>query len=189
MKVIFLDIDGVLNGYNKWNLLGWKLICKFKCNKLRLWYRNITEPFGVHKRKVKLLAKIVKKTNAKIVMSSCWRKHWWNTPYDEQDKDERRLTDLFKKYNIEVIDITPNFHNGKRDDEIISWINNHLNILESYIILDDENSFITAYWHDKRFIQTSNVPIGKIVNGSKYEDTGLKRKHVKQAIKVLNNIK
>ena len=26
LNIIFLDIDGVLNGYNKWNLLGWNIV-------------------------------------------------------------------------------------------------------------------------------------------------------------------
>ena len=53
INVIFLDIDGVLNGYNFWNLLGWDIISKFHSNKLKGWYRELTEPFGVHERIVK----------------------------------------------------------------------------------------------------------------------------------------
>ena len=61
-NIIFLDIDGVLNGYNFWNLLGWNIISKFNSDRLKGWYRNITEPFGVHESKVKRLAKIVYNT-------------------------------------------------------------------------------------------------------------------------------
>ena len=75
MKVIFLDIDGVLNGYNKWNTLGFD-ISKFL--HIEKFYKKIVEPFGVHERKVKRLAKIVKRTGAKIVMSSSWRFRYMN---------------------------------------------------------------------------------------------------------------
>ena len=30
LNVIFLDIDGVLNGYNFWNLLGWDIISELR---------------------------------------------------------------------------------------------------------------------------------------------------------------
>lgn len=70
MKIIFLDIDGVLNGYNFWNVLGWKLCCLTKSNKLKNFYRKLTDPCGIHESKVKRLGKIVDKTGAKVVMSS-----------------------------------------------------------------------------------------------------------------------
>ena len=35
-NIIFLDIDGVLNGYNKWNLLGWNIVKRIKYKPLEL---------------------------------------------------------------------------------------------------------------------------------------------------------
>ena len=80
-KIIFLDIDGVLNGYTFWNVFGWNIISSLKIERLNRWYMNITDPVGIHERKVKRLAKIVKKTGAKIVLSSSWRKSLWRRYY------------------------------------------------------------------------------------------------------------
>lgn len=69
-KIIFLDIDGVLDGYNWKNLTLFKLAKTF--NKLSLIKKHY-DIFGVRESKVKRLAKIAKKTDAEIVMSSSWR--------------------------------------------------------------------------------------------------------------------
>ena len=175
-KIIFLDIDGVLNGYNRWNLIGWKIVSKIKYKPLELWYKRITEPFGVHESKVKRLAKIVNKTGAKIVMSSSWRHGWWNTPYERQYDDQRRLTDLFNKYNLEVMSITPTLKSGRRGDEIAQWLHANKYEVISFIILDDENFDMSPFDTSPNFIQTSN---GKF--------SGLKNKHVSWAIKQLNS--
>lgn len=186
MKIIFLDIDGVLNGYNFWNILGWKIISLTHSKKLKTWYRNTIKPFGVHENKVKRLAKIVKNTDAKIVMSSSWRIGWWKTPYEKMGDDQKKLTDLFNKYNIKVIDITPYFLSGNRGKEIVTWLAEHEEEVEKFIILDDENTHLRVFDNDERFIQTSSVSKGKMIKGYWYENTGLKNKHVRQAIYVLN---
>ncbi len=183
-NIIFLDIDGVLNDYNKWNLLGWNIVCFFKNQKLKNWYIKLTSPFGVHKRKVKRLAKIVKETNAKVVMSSSWRFGWWNTPYDKQFRDQKRLTDLLNKYNIKVIDITPRSSSGRREEEISQWLIEHDDIVKRFVILDDERSDLERFV-DSYLVQTSSVGKGQIIMGYKREDTGLKNKHVKKAIAIL----
>ena len=40
----------------------------------------------------------------------------------------------------------------------------------------------------KELIQTSSVPRGRMIKGRWYENTGLKRKHVRQAIRMLNRM-
>lgn len=185
-KIIFLDIDGVLNGYNRWNLFGWKLVSKSKCRYLEKLYARYTNPFGIHKSKVKRLAKIVKATGAKVVMSSSWRYGWWNKPYDKQDKDQKRLTDLLNKYNIEIIDITPTLKSGHRGEEIKTWLCNHKCHVRSFIILDDENSDMSPFDKSPRFIQTSDVADGVLIKGYANENAGLKNKHISRAIKELN---
>lgn len=187
MKIIFLDIDGVLNGYGFCEYIGWKVVCFFKNKNLKNWYRKVTDPCGVHESKVKRLAKIIKKTNAKVVMSSSWRIGWWQRPYENMFDDQKKLTDLLKKYNIEVIDVTPNLSGCKRDEEILHWLYEHDGEVEKFIILDDENSFLRAFDNDERFIQTSTVTLGQMICGHWREKTGLKRKHMKKAIKILNS--
>ena len=135
MKVIFLDIDGVLNGYNFWNLSLFKLVSPFP--KIRDFVRRNYDIFGVHESKVKRLAKITKATGAVIVISSSWRGGWF-TKYEEKSDRHKRLEDLFKKYNIKVIDITPKYFNGKRCDEILSWLSKHEEKVERFIVIDDE---------------------------------------------------
>lgn len=188
-NIIFLDVDGVLNGYNFWTLFGWKLACFTKNKKIKALYRKYSDPCGVHERKVKRLAKIVKTTNAKVVMSSSWRFLWWNITYDRAPKDFKKLTDLFIKYNIDVIDITPNLHkkNLKRDREILQWLYENEDKVDKYIILDDENILLPYYKDDERFIQTSTVAKGVMIRGHYKENTGLKNRHVKEAIRILNS--
>ena len=181
INVIFLDIDGVLNGYNFWNLLGWNIISKFNSNRLKGWYRELTEPFGIQESKIKRLGKIVHKTNAKVVISSSWRFSLQSSNLTDNDK---RLLDLFDKYNIEIYGYTPRSESGKRDEEIKAWLSKHKEV-NKFIILDDEN-FDLQCFIGKELIQTSSVPSGRYIKGKWYENTGLKRKHVRQAIKILN---
>lgn len=183
-NIIFLDIDGVLNGYNYWTLLGWSIVRKINNKKLKQWYTCKTVPFGIHERKVKRLAKIVKATNAKVVMSSSWRFSYWKTPYDKQFTDQRKLTDLLKKYNIDIIDITPRSSDYRRDKEIQEWLSNHEDEVCRFVILDDERYDLECFV-GTNLVQTSSVRKGQIIKGYAKENTGLKNKHVKQAIKIL----
>ena len=184
-KIIFLDIDGVLNGYNFWSLLGWKLACLSHSEYIKDWYRNISDVSGVHERKVKKLSKIVKSTNAKVVMSSTWRGMFWKVPYNEKTHDQKKLVDLLDKYSIEVIDITPKSPDGRRDKEILEWLSKHEDEVENFVILDDER-FDLECFVDSNLVQTSSVLKGNIIKGNWRENTGLKKKHVKKAIKILN---
>lgn len=183
-NIIFLDIDGVLNGYNKWNIFGWKLVCLSKCKRLKTWYRKVSDPVGVHESKVRRLSKIVKATNAKVVMSSSWRFGWWNTPYENQYEDQKKLTDLLNKYNIKVIDITPKSSDGRRDKEILEWLSKHEYEVKQFVILDDERYNLECFV-GSHLVQTSSVGKGQMIKGHDREDTGLKNRHVKEAIKIL----
>lgn len=182
-NIIFLDIDGVLNGYNYLSLLGWNISCIFHIQK---WYNAHTKnPFSVHEEKVRRLSKIVKKTNAKVVMSSSWRFAFWKVPYEEKDGRQKLLADLLKKYNIEVIGITPrSYNNANRGEEIYSWLSHHQDMVKNFVILDDEDFDIKLF--PDHIVKTSKVPRGKMIMGKWYENTGLKWKHVRKAIKILN---
>ncbi|MBP3534398.1 MAG: hypothetical protein J6J53_00140 [Muribaculaceae bacterium] len=57
MKLIFLDIDGVLNSYK--------------------FLQNLPEDsFGIDNTRLPILKRITDSTDAKIVLSSSWRKNW-----------------------------------------------------------------------------------------------------------------
>ena len=140
--------------------------------------------FGVHEEKVRRLAKIVKATGAKVVMSSSWRYTWWNIPYENLHKREKSLTDLLNKYGIEVIDATDMQGFWRRDNEIKAWINEHREEIFSFVILDDERYDLECFVGN-RMVHTAATKAGQMIEGRWHEDSGLKHKHVKEAIKIL----
>lgn len=108
MKVIFLDIDGVLNTP--------KLIREFGMD-------HIDDVL------VAILARIVRETGAKIVLSSTWR-------IEEENRIlvERALA----RHELEIHDCTPVIKNPvwvERSEEIRGWLDGRE--VERFAILDD----------------------------------------------------
>mgnify|MGYP003300589385 CR=1 FL=1 len=52
--------------------------------------------FGIRTHKVKILSKIVKKTGAKVVISSSWRGGWFQ-PYEKKSDRQKELQDKLEK--------------------------------------------------------------------------------------------
>lgn len=182
-NIIFLDLDGVLNGYNFFTHLIWRIVDFLK---IREWYKKHTRDiFGVHEEKLKRLAKIVRKTDAKVVLSASIRYAYWNTPSEEREDLLKEMEDGFKKYGIDVIDVTPRDKSANRSKEIIQWLNKHRDMVKSFVILDDEKSDLQCFV-DTRLVQTSSIKKG-IIKGHWQENTGLKNKHIKKVIKILQN--
>ena len=129
------------------------------------------------------MVKIVRKTNAKIVISSSWRFSLFSKSLTE---DGYIFWYLIKKYNLEVIGRTPSSNNGHRDREILAWLSEHEDEVDKFIILDDERYDLECFV-GKELIQTSSVKKGRMIKGHWQENTGLRNKHVKQAIKILNS--
>ena len=188
MKVIFLDIDGVLNGwdlseyvkYNIWNIVPSK--------KIKDFIRSLSHYTDVDKKRVKRLGKICKKTGAKVVLSSSWRNgllHCNDTR--RYDSDENKLFwNLIDKYHIEVIDKTPRLRTSyKREDEIKAWISKHECEIENYIILDDEDTDLQSFV-GSHLVKTSHNDYKGYIACSEKKWSGLANEHVKQAIKILN---
>lgn len=166
MKIIFLDIDGVLNTQN-YIIKNHERILKF----YKDYEVEYKDNFKLHvdrlmldidEEKLNILKDIVEKTNAKIVIISSWKSLG---VYDEVAK---RLIEM----GIPII--------GKTDDEIdgrghgiYRYLNTH-NVID-YVILDDE--IFSDY--DENLLM-------HFVKTSFYTD-GLTDKHAKKLIKMMNN--
>lgn len=131
MKVIFLDIDGVLND-----------------NSYREFIGNYYED-PIDEKKLDLLKKIVDKSNAKIVLSSTWRMYWEK---DSLSPDSIQLNRIFNRKNLKIYDKTENFGED-RDYEILIYLAK--NDVEEYIILDDFD-FNWSETNRKHFVQTND---------------------------------
>ncbi len=115
MKVIFLDIDGVLNS--------------------RLYDRARGERDGnIDESRLPLLKELVDKTNANIVLSSTWRFHW-NANGAQTDEEGIALVKTFLKYGITIYDKTP-YIDHNRTAEITAWLELNPDV-ERFVIIDD----------------------------------------------------
>jgi len=119
MKVIFLDIDGVLNSraYDR--------------------KRNRDEQTDIDETRLPLVKEIVTATGAKIVLSSTWREHWAKDPHICRD-DGVYINKTFAKYELEIYDKTPDLGmDFDRPDEIKAWLDSSQESIESFVIIDD----------------------------------------------------
>lgn len=190
IKVIFLDIDGVLNGYDLREHILYRLWKLVKNKKIKDYIRRKSYISDIDERHFKKLVKICRKTGAKIVISSSWRNGLI-------DKDGNRIADfddrkkfwrLVDKYGIEIIGKTPKSRKSyKRQDEILSWLSQNENIyeIENFVILDDEDSHLECF-RGSNLIKTSYDGYYGALRCKFGEFTGLENKHVKEAIKKLN---
>ena len=121
MKIIFLDIDGVLNS---------------------VMYDAAREERAdtrIDMSRVKLLADIVNATDAKIVLSSTWREDWDKSPELCGD-DGEYINRCLAKYGLSIIDKTPYLsYSDDRTLEILDWLARHRGEVENFVILDDIN--------------------------------------------------
>lgn len=135
MKIIFLDIDGVLNN-RKW----FRQITNHPQYKTKSWIDRQFEP-----RAINLLNDLVANTNAEIVVSSSWRMG------HEKNELQKILQDAGLKYPLK--DYTPPARHltSIRGMEIKEWLQDHPNTT-SFVILDD-NSDMGQFIN--KLIQTS----------------------------------
>lgn len=119
MKILFLDIDGVLNSreYDR--------------------KRNWNEQTDIDETRLPLVKEIIDKTGAKIVLISTWRSHW-NSDESLCDEDGNYINRLFAKYGLAIYDKTPDLGLlSKRKDEVKAWLAKRKSGIESFAILDD----------------------------------------------------
>lgn len=132
MKVIFLDIDGVLNSEKFWTE---ETLPKRWLNARREG-KNRDEQSAlanIDRKAVELLNKIVKETDAEIVISSTW-KNDSNLPY------KLRYMGLIKPY----YGITPYSDTRHRGTDIKLWLDLYKedNTEIKYVILDDDTDML-----------------------------------------------
>lgn len=115
MKVIFLDIDGVLNNQ----------FSKSRCGYF----------IGIDNDKVKRLKGIVDATTAKIVLVSSWKVDWERVDKDSQNNIGNYLDRKLKRERLSILDKTSD-QGMDRGKGINDWISRHS--VETWIVLDDE---------------------------------------------------
>lgn len=114
MRIVFLDIDGVLSTFRE------------VCHRLAPGEKRI-RPYAFSPKAIQTLNDIYLASNCSLVISSSWRKI-----YSLDD-----LRDLFRERKIlaPIIDKTDGI--GPRGIEIIAWLSEHKEVTD-YIILEDE---------------------------------------------------
>lgn len=141
MKIIFLDVDGVLN--SEQDRFSWTIESD---------------------KHLILLACIVRRTDAKIVVSSSWRN------CGLLDTLKTRLND----FSMSIYDKTCYSEHGIRGLEIKEWLDNHSDV-ESFVILDDEYFDIKSYFPNNLVKTNTKV--------------GLQKEDVEKCIAILSNTK
>lgn len=117
MKVIFLDVDGVLNSV--------------------AYDRQRGESDGnIDKTRLPLLRRLVDETGAVLVLSSSWRRHWEKDPA-ACDATGRELCATFAAAGLAIYGKTPIFKKAPRADEVRAWLAKHPEV-QSFVIFDDD---------------------------------------------------
>ncbi len=125
MKVVFQDIDGVLNSRD-----------------------DFTETSGVHvinKNMLQRLKKILDCTGAKVVLSSTWR-------FDSKGINIVRSN--LQEIGHEIFSVTPNIDIFDRKTEIKTWLEDHPEVV-LWVVLDDwpdadlgDGSFVRTHFDE-----------------------------------------
>jgi len=158
IRILFLDVDGVLN------------CCATEehCGS----YRGIDDP------KVKLLKEIIDATGALIVLISSWKNEWYRSEQFKYKQDllANYLDIKLAKFGLKASAKVPDESFDGRGKNIAAYLKalkqKRISVA-SYAILDDE---------EQDYAKTGLVPH---VVKTDFEHGGLKKEHVKQAIAML----
>lgn len=114
MKILFLDVDGVLN-------------CR---PDYAVRYPGMKSVLLVNQLLVERLQQVLKDTGAQVVLSSTWRK-------------TRGGREFLEECGIPILDVT-DCNGPKRGDEIQRWINLHapMSLDFTYAIVDDDSDML-----------------------------------------------
>lgn len=128
MRVIFLDIDGVLNAHHNTKEREGGFI-------------------GMDPHLVRLFNRIVHMTRAKVVLSSSWR----------HDDDWRHTMERWGLDVVPFIDRTERSMSGHRGEEIQEWLDRHPFVVE-YAIIDDGSDMLPDQPHFKTIWDVGLTP-------------------------------
>lgn len=128
MKIIFLDIDGVLNS-DDW----------YKSGEAKKAYEktNIVSDYHFDPNAWKWVEKLLIETGAKIVLTSSWR----NFTLEATIKDFTGTN--FEVLNKYIVGITPRSKLRHRGKEIETFIQSTDIKIDRYVIIDDDTDFIS----------------------------------------------
>lgn len=157
-KIIFLDVDGVLNCSKTWqgpHEDGFATLCPDMCDRLK---------------------RIVDETNATVVLSSTWRLF----PGKGIDKLRAWLLEREIVIHSQTKDLSMEIGWGNvracRGDEIAMWLDDHASefppLEREFVILDDDSDMLPS--QKPNFVHTS------------FKD-GLTDAHAAKAIRILND--
>lgn len=116
---IFLDMDEVMLNRSSW-----------------ITSNSHNEEDCIDPTCVRLLDYVCRLSEAKVVICSYWRRdpsrtiEWWN--------------ELFKRYgaeDIQVVDRTPFLIGQPRGMEVRVWVNDNVDSIDKYVIIDDSSDF------------------------------------------------
>lgn len=124
MRVLFLDIDGVLNSTRTSVAHGG-------------YPHELTHTEAFDWVAIKLLQRLCDSSGIQVVLSSAWR-----LTHDHKD--------VAKAFDLPIIDRTPSLL-GCRGDEIQHWLDNHVEVT-NYAILDDDPDMLES--QEPHFIHT-----------------------------------
>ncbi len=133
MKVLFLDIDGVLNTERYIKTCG--------------HYGVVIDP-----ELMKNVKRIVDITGAKIVLTTSWRE-FWEENKSSVHENGKEIDRIFARHDLEVYSKTPTLPFIGREAEIRDWLNNHPEVT-TFAAVDD--MFLSAYFLEGHFVKTSN---------------------------------
>lgn len=122
-KIIFLDIDGVLN-------------CESSEAYMKHPFYEKVKYVGIDEDKLQNLKYIVDKTNAIIYLTSTWKEHWYKTRKNLQDNFGNEIDKRFAAVGLKVIDKTYESFSRFRGEGIHKVLSElHP---DAWVILDDE---------------------------------------------------
>ena len=138
--VLFLDIDGVLNSHF-WN---------------NSHQREISDGTLIDEEKIKILAPLIKKTDAGLILHSGWR-FWFDDERKPLRAEAGKLIDLLAKEGLSINGVTPDLTTKEirrtkkfslvKADEILLWLKMHEGIA-GWVVLDDldlHNHFVEQH--------------------------------------------